>query len=65
MQPYIAEGERAKAAVVSLKEKLKALKTANAQDSEIETSGKENLEARKSCAKPRLKQTPSMQPFST
>jgi type I restriction enzyme M protein len=36
MEPYIAEAERARAEVVSLKEKLKALKSANPKDKKIE-----------------------------
>ena len=36
MEPYIAEAERARAEVVSLKEKLKALKTADPKDKKIE-----------------------------
>ena len=36
MKPHLADAERAKAEVVSLKEKLKALKAANPKDKKIE-----------------------------
>ena len=55
MKPHIAEAERAKADVVSLKEKLKALKTVDPRDrkiAELETKiGEQEKAAREAQAK--------------